>query len=514
MTARLELPSLLRLILENAVSLLQGQGGLIALREAPQTLQEEAQFIVRASYGIERHLLPFFTPLLTDIPIVKDKSRVSAWHIPGLHFRLRLIAAAAGVYLQQIVALPMVIEADFIGIIYIFRTTDIAFSANDRHILQSFADQAAIAVRNVKLYQQVTEERRLLATMLNDSADGVMIVDPQGKIQVFNKALEQMTGWSEEEALGRHCCDVLALRGRQGEIICDEACPLKLKNQKVEAKPYVEGDLKNKNRPEGSKPITVGITYSPIYNDDGELRMTIANVRDITRFREAEELQSTFISIISHELKTPVSLIKGYASTLMREDAQWDERTIRDSLQVIEEESDRLNELIDDLLQASRIQAGALKIKLAYFDLPRLASKIVDRFAASSEKHRLLLSFPPGYPPVLGDQEQIEIVLRNLVSNAIKYSPRGGNIWIGGWFNSERVYVYVADEGIGVPKGEEERIFSRFYRVDNTSTRRSQGVGLGLFICKAVVEMHGGQIWVESNEGSGSRFVFTLPQND
>jgi PAS domain S-box-containing protein len=500
MTSKLDLPSVLRLILENAVEMLQGHGGLIALR------QDDDSFHVRASYGLPGQLLPLFSPLLADIPHLAGRAHLSRWQIPDLQIKLGLVAAAAGMALRQVVALPLVIEEELIGVIYVFRTSGTAFSANDRQVLSSFADQAAIAVRNASLYQQVSAEKRRLDAIIEHSADGVMILDCWGRITVFNRALAAMTGWRPEDAIGRPCHEVLQLRGRQGEDICKSDCPLR--GLSPDADLYVEGDIERA----GGAPVSVGITYSPLYDEEERLINIIANVYDITRFREAEEIKSTFISVISHELKTPVSIIKGYAGTLRREDAQWDEETVRESLDIIEEESDRLDRLISDLLDASRAQAGSLKLDMGDAHIPKLAQRVVEGFRLQTDVHQFELDFPPDFPPIMADQERLRQVLSNLVSNAIKYSPKGGKIRLGGYADGDKVTVYVADEGIGIPLDEQPRLFQRFYRLDSGLRRRTQGMGLGLYLCRAIVEAHGGRIWVESAPGRGSTFYFTLPR--
>ena len=527
MTSRLDLPSVLRLILENAVEMLQGQAGLIALR------QENGSLRVQASYGLPRGLLHLFAPLLTDIPAHAEREDLIRWTIPNLQMKLSLVVSAIGLgpstgpwsfgtvpygpvrcpgtkgsghRLRQVVALPLIMEGILIGVIYIFRSRGGTFSANDRQVLASFADQAAIAVHNARLYQQLAHEKRRLDAIIENSADGVMILDPQRRIRIFNRALEEMTGWSTEEALRQPCSHVLALRDRQGKDICEAMCPLS--QPKPEEHLYVEGDIK---RPDDSI-VTVGITYSPLYDREGHFVSVIANVRDITRFREAEEMKSTFVSVISHELKSPVSIIKGYADTLRREDAQWDADTLRQGLAVIAEESDRLNRLIDNLLDASRLQASAFKLELSYLQVDKLAEKVMEEFRTQSNEHMFTLDFPPDFPAVRGDIERSRQVLTNLLSNAIKYSPRGGLIRTGGWADDDWVYVYVADEGIGIPKSEQERIFERFYRAESPLSRRTEGAGLGLYLCKEVIEVHGGKIWVESAPGRGAKFIFKLPR--
>jgi signal transduction histidine kinase len=269
---------------------------------------------------------------------------------------------------------------------------------------------------------------------------------------------------------------------------------------------YAEGDLL---RPGGSR-LTLGVTYTPLYDNEGRLLSIIGNVVDITRFREAEQMKSTFVSVISHELKTPVALIKGYAGTLRRPDAAWDPETLADGLAVIEEEADRLNALIDNLLDASRIQAGVFKLERGEVELARLARKVVDGFRVQTDNHTFELDFPADLPLVLADEARVRQVLDNLVSNAIKYSPQGGPIRIGAWLDGPDVTVYVADRGIGIPAGEQGRLFDSFYRVDSGLRRQTKGTGLGLYLCKAIVEAHNGRIWVRSEPGKGSTFFFTL----
>ena len=217
------------------------------------------------------------------------------------------------------------------------------------------------------------------------------------------------------------------------------------------------------------------------------------------------------LSVISHELKTPVSVIKGYAGTLARQDANWDRETLTEGLRVIEEEADKLNELIDNLLNASRLQAGGLKLQFTYIDLPSLVEKVVQKLRAQTQQHTFSVDFPPDFPPVQADYERIREVLSNLINNAIKYSPAGGLIWVSGTVRDHEVVISVSDEGVGIPEDEQERIFEPFSRVDSSLTRQTPGAGLGLFLVKSVVEAHGGRVWVDSQLGRGSTFSFTLP---
>jgi len=501
-TSRLDLPSLLELTLKSAVELLRGQVGLIVLRGRDGALR------VQASYGLPASTARFFQPLWADLPGLRDSRGIfPGWRMPDLQMRLGMVAAAAGLGLSQVVALPLVIEEELLGAIYIFRIGGGAFSANDRALLAAFADQAAIAVRNAELYQQVSDERQSLSTIIENSAEGVMILDPAGRIQVFNRALSRITGWDADEALDHPAAEVLALRDRQGQPIALPEPPDQ-RTSAAEDRTYVEGDVVRR----GGPPITVGVTVTPLYDEEGTLARTILNVVDITRFRQAEELKSTFVSVVSHELKTPVALIKGYAETLRREDADWDRETMQESLDVIAEEADHLTHLIDSLLEASRIQAGGLKLTPTDVQLPRLAEKVVDGFQTQTGIHTFEIDFPPDFPAMWGDPERLQEVLSNLVSNAVKYSPDGGTVWVGGRSDRTGVTIYVADQGIGIPPEEQSRIFDRFHRVDSGLHRRTEGTGLGLYLVKAIVEAHGGRVWVESAPGRGSIFMFTLPR--
>jgi len=503
MTSQLDLRAVLRLILETATELVGGQVGLIALT------QQDGSYKLHASYGLPPQALPLVRPLFADLPESARNVDPLQWTIPNLERRLNQVVRRIGIPLQQIVALPMTAADNLVGVIYVLRREGTAFTMADRRTLSSFAGQAAIAVHNARLYQQVMREKQRLDAIIENSGDGVMLLDPQQHVIVYNRALTIMTGIPAEEAIGRLCSEVLQLRDHHtGEVIPELTCPLDRCEDRDRF--YVEGDYVR----DDDIVVTMGITYSPLFDSEGQLVNIIANVRDITHFREAEEMKSTFISVISHELKTPVALIKGYAGTLRREDAHWDEETVRESVAVIEEEADRLTQLIDNLLDASRLQAGQMELNRGDVRLDKLAGRIVEKLRPQAESHTLELSFPETFPRIRGDEERLTQVLTNLISNAIKYSPEGGRILISGRYDQEQVYVAVTDEGIGIPAGEHERIFGRFYRVDSALTRRTQGAGLGLYLVKSVIEAHGGRIWVSSSLGKGSTFVFTLPREE
>jgi signal transduction histidine kinase len=249
-------------------------------------------------------------------------------------------------------------------------------------------------------------------------------------------------------------------------------------------------------------------------------RQTVATIQQarlaastVAEKHRLESMQTSFVSIVSHELQTPVSIIKGYAGTLARPDGPWSRDTVIRIAHTIEEECDRLYRLITDLLDISRIQAGRVAMSIGPVDLPDLAETLAERSRPRSDKHQFLADFPEDFPIIRGDREQLRQALGNLVDNAIKYSPAGGRIVIGGTYERDHVTVFVRDEGIGIPPDEYSRVFERFHRVDTRLSRTTQGVGLGLYICQVIVEAHGGRIWVESaGAGSGSTFYIWLPR--
>jgi K+-sensing histidine kinase KdpD len=245
----------------------------------------------------------------------------------------------------------------------------------------------------------------------------------------------------------------------------------------------------------------------------GALQQGRATAEMLAEKTRLEEMQSTFVSIVSHELQTPVAIIKSYAATLAREDASWSAETIQRVSRNIEEECDRLHRLITDLLDLSRIQAGRVAMRVGSVDLPQIAAEIVDQLGPRSPLHSLRTAFPQSFPLIRGDADQLRRALFNLVQNAVKYSPDGGEVLIAGqMLNDSAVVVRVIDRGIGIAPGEQERIFERFHRSDNRLSRTTAGVGLGLYITRSIVEGHGGRIWAESGgQGRGSTFNMLLP---
>ena len=340
--------------------------------------------------------------------------------------------------------------------------------------------------------------------VLEQSADGIMAVDRLRRISLFNPALEHLTGIAREQALGRPCFEVLRVSDSHECTICDEACPV-LHGQSGTFD--VEGSIATA---EGHK-VGVDLHFSVRCSPSGKLRDAVVNVRDAAKLHQVDHIRSVLLALVSHELQTPIAIIKAYASTLARADAKWSEDVVREKLGAIEEESDRLSRLVSRLLYTTQLEANAVSLNQMLVDLPKESQRVARRLAELDETHELLVSFPGDFPAVMGDPEKISEVLTNLIENAMKFSPQGGTITVEGSVVGNEVEVSVADQGIGISETEQQRIFERFYRVSESGTGSVPGTGLGLHICRILIQAHGGRIWVESRPGEGSRFTFTLP---
>jgi PAS domain S-box-containing protein len=491
LTQELDREKLLARILRISIEMLAGQAGLIALKDSDG-------WRVATAHGIPPAFLSYLEPLLAE-------EKVRELDIHELNRMLKDLTYTASMGLLNGTGLPLAAHGQVIGVIFIFRNYADLFSHNDRILLQSFADQAAIAVFNAQLYGQVSYEKQRLDALLDSAADGIIILNTDLTIERANDAFESMYGQTHEQLVNRPHDEIIRwARDPQGTTLTEAIAsgwPLT-----PNATLYVEGDLKR----ELPSPLPVGVTYAPLLSAEGKLRNIIVSVRDITHFRTAEEIKSTFISIVSHELRTPVALIKGYASTLRRDDAKWDKATISDSLAVIEDEADRLAKMIDDLLDASRLQAGGMSLNRADVALGALATRVAERLGSQSSKHKIVADFPEKFPIILGDETRLEQVLVNLVSNAIKYAPKG-EIRISGSARPEQVIVCVSDEGPGIDARDLPHIFDRFYR-STTAVKHTKGAGLGLYLARAIVDAHGGRIWPDPKPDSGARICFSLPR--
>lgn len=496
-----DLEATLKLILKNAVQVLGGSAGVVATwNEARQ------RFVTSASYGLNSVSLQHLRPLLSEAAAGQADGQESLDLISKLRPDTDIPLSMQAILQNPIIALPLKIGQISTGLIFILRPLKAAtFSKMDQPVLSAFAEQAAIAMQNARLAHLLAEEKNRTESILENSADGIMSIDPFCRILGFNAAMEKLTGYSREEVIDKDCLKVLNFCNREGERVCFGRCPMLAGNTEDTQTIERQGRIRTKD----GRDIEVSIKYSLVRNEESEPVNAVANVRDITQDRQLENLRETFLATLGHELQTPLSIIKGYSSALS--EGKWDRETLDKGLKIIDEESDRLSRVMNRLLLATRITSGSSPLNKELINIPNLAGKVIRRRQGLSSRHHFETDFEDGLPPVMADPQMIEEVLDNLVDNAIKYSPKGGKITISGKRDKQSVRVSVSDEGMGIPKKGMQHLFERFYRVERQRGQAIKGMGLGLFICKTIIEAHDGKMEVSSHEGQGSQFSFTLP---
>lgn len=240
------------------------------------------------------------------------------------------------------------------------------------------------------------------------------------------------------------------------------------------------------------------------------MRLTQA-LRATQALKEANRLKDELISTLAHEMRTPLTSIKGYTTALLMEDVAFSPATQHEFLQIVDEECDVLQNLIHDLLESSMIDAGLLKLEPQPTLLPRLAREVIAERAHQVRKHQFIVDFPDDFPIIDADPQRIGQVLRNLIDNAIKYSPDGGLIVVRGETRPSEVIVSVSDQGVGIAPEHLNRLFEKYFRIESGLVRHMVGSGLGLPIAHTIVQSHNGRIWAESQPGAGTTFFIALP---
>lgn len=499
LTQELDLESLLWQVIQMAVDLVGGESGFVALYDEAKGWQIQTQ--LGLTEPEMKYIETYLAGLMTGSTVTESAELLSINMLIKRMRSLNLPEIADGI------GMPLIFREKLFGSIVVFRSYKANFTPYDKGILKSFTDQAAIAINNAMLYSDNLEEKKRLDAIIKSVPDGIVVMNISHKVILINPAMERMLGVKNEEVQNLFHEDILKFRSIEDGLTLDEAetggWPLS-----PDSRHSIIGDLFLFGR---DKTIPVNVTYTPVMSTDNtQIRNIIALVRDISKFKEADELKNTFISTISHELKTPVAIIKGYASTLNLEDADWDDQIIKESLTVIEEEADRLTVMINDLLDASRLNSGSLKLHKSDVLLPELCSGVRKHMLNQCTGRDIILEFPEEFPLVNADEDRIHQVVTNLISNAIKYAPQG-NITIHGDSGDKKVTISVLDEGPGLSPEDLVHVFDRFYRSRKTSNT-VKGTGLGLFLCKAIIEAHGGKISVSNREDrSGAVFSFTLP---
>ena len=491
-------------ILRNAVRALGGSAAVVATWD-----DAVRRFVVTGTYGLDGRQIARIRPLLNEAIPDLALSREQFALLSALFPQSALPVSTTGEMQNPVMAVPLQTQDENVGLIFVLRSSDAAnFSQLDPPVLAAFAEQAAIAVQSARLAHLLAQEKQRVDSILEGSADGIYTVDAGRRIVSINPAMERLLGMPSEAVLGLPCAVGLNWRDREGRPICPGRCPM-LHSPAFATDNVTELSATVQSR--DGRTTDVALVYSVVRSPELAPLNAVVNVRDMTRVREMEDMRSTFLSMLGHQLQTPLAIIKGYTNTLARPDAVWDGGTLRRIFEAIEEETDHMSQLMNRLLLASRLETGELPIRRDQVNLAAVAEKVVARMSPTSEKHRFAVGFPGDLPPVEGDPDLLEEVLVNLLDNAVKYSPAGGDVNVAGSVDAGgTVTVKVKDTGVGVPRWESRRIFERFHRSQNPNSSHPRGMGLGLYICDEIMKAHGGGISVADNPDGGAVFSLTF----
>ena len=331
-----------------------------------------------------------------------------------------------------------------------------------------------------------------LASIVSLSSDAILSVSPDGAVETWNAGAERMFGYTAQQIVGRSIRDVLAP--------AEDAEWDQMSNE-LRSGRAIQRELSGTHAEGRQVALSVGLT--PHMGLLGELSAVSLIIRDISERKALEQLQREFMTMVAHELRNPVGAIRGYAQ-LMRRRGTYSESAV----ETIMSQADHLTRLIDDLLTASRMESDRLDLRLAELDLVAEAHAAAEHRRA--ERPTIRVEAPPGPISVLADRQRLGQVLANLLTNAVKYSPSDSGILLRVTHTANEAAVAVVDRGVGIPREALPHLFDRFYRVPGTA-QKAQGLGLGLYITRQIVESHGGRIGVESEPGRGSTFTVTLP---
>ena len=422
--------------------------------------------------------------LITEI----SEERLSELAVDDLHLGL-----VRELGFQSYMGVPLVSRGRTLGVIsFVVAESGRRYGPADLALAEELARRASTAIENAQLYREA-EERAQAARVLETVADGVFLVDIEGIVRIWNRAAEAITKLPRGGVVGRRADEVLpgwqdlavrvAVAGAPGPASAT-TFPLEL-----------DGDER-------------WLSISGVGFDEG----TVYAFRDLTEERALEQIRQDLVSTVSHELRTPLAAIYGSALTLARDDLELEEAMHRKLLEVIVEESTRLADIVNDLLLASQLDADRLEMRVEPCDAHAIAAGVLDAARTHlPEGTRVSLDSGEDVPRVAADEGQLRQVLTNLIDNAVKYSPTGGDVQVRVEAAGEYVRFTVADEGLGIPPAEQSRIFEKFYRLDPDMTGGIGGTGLGLYISRELVRRVHGRIWVEPNGSRGSIFNVEIP---
>jgi len=393
------------------------------------------------------------------------------------------------------------------------RTHFKTYTEEQRNLFSLIADHVAIAIENASLYEaekkrsqelkRLNENLRLeklkIETILSSMADGVIVTTPTGEIIHINRSAERMLNRSTEEITGRHF-----------DTLFPEECNFeRIKYTVIEMAGKYKSDFSREINGEEMHFRLIGTVMKGREDKPDGLVIVIQN---ITEMKRIDKMKSEFVSMVSHELRTPLTSVMGFAELMLNKEFNPERR--KRYLGIIIKDSERLMRLIDELLDLSKLEAGKFYFKPTPLKIDEIISQEMESLKGQTQKHNLILEID-GHIPILSlDRDMFTNLISNLLSNAIRYSPDGGEVRVKLQKKRREVMISVSDQGIGIESEKIPKIFEKFYRVDSSLNRKTGGTGLGLATVKYIVEEFGGKIWVESELGKGSTFIFTLPLED
>ncbi len=468
---------------------------LLGTDAAAIRLVEEGDLVVRAASGEGAgELVGSRSPLASGLAGEVARFR-SPLRVPDVRLRHASdpdpLVATCGAFL----GVPLNgAEGALLGILSVYSRGVREWRDDEVEALIALAANASTALSTAELYQRVAMEKERSETILAHVADGIVAVDRDGKVVLWNEAASRITGVERGDVLGRDPAEVLK------RPLADPASE--------------DGGTRILAIPRGGEEVWLSLSEAVIRTPTGEISGRIFTFRDVSSQRLVEQMKSGFVSTVSHQLRAPLTSIYGFAETLLRHDINFSDEERRTFLQYVASESERLTAIVDTLLNVARLEAGDLHVELAPTDLRALVADVVENAdTAALNGHEFVVELPDEPLEAQADDEKLRQVLINLVDNAVKYSPAGGRVVISARPRSEAgtVEVAITDEGMGIAQAEHDLIFSKFYRRAELGNQEGMGAGLGLFIAEGLVSAMGGRMRVSSVEGEGSRFAFELP---
>jgi len=398
-----------------------------------------------------------------------------------------------------------VIERKVIGVLHVFNNRmGSVFTQMDVNLLSQYARQAAAVIAAAQMYREVVQEKEELEHVIESVYAGIIMVHNSGRVMQMNPSAREMLGLDDNAKTTGAYEDIIEPEGVR-EVI-EKALQDASDIQEELSLPDFRGE-ENEER-------IYQVQTAIVRGEDQATIGIVAIFNDITEIRSIERMKTAFVSTVSHELRTPLTSIKGFISTLLQDvEGFYDKETVHEFYTIIDQECDRLTRLINDLLNVSRIEAGrALDLNPVPVIVPDQVEKVVAVQRSYTNKHEFEVDLEDDMPTIVADEDKFVQILTNLTNNAVKYSPAGGKVAVIGRKVDGRIRMSVTDQGMGIPKEHLDKVFDRFHRVDNRDTRKVGGTGIGLYLVKHFVEAHGGKIWVESEVGKGSQFIFELPK--